>query len=631
MLSRPALPPPTQRYISDARAKHGQNVSSISTEDQGEGESATTCLGSVTKSCADATKSCAVSLDRCLSCAGLRTALADAVSPTELPGLYLPRDVNVKAVGNFFELDYGLASYNFKENINTIIGALSLHRLVGQPWAPSTFVTAQNSVIEHSLKLPQEEAARLGKEIIWGYGADFPTDRLVGELYSTTLFARLLEYDTGPQEYVLDTTGNAASQPDWARSLLKLLDPTKYMHLRLSFRACVVGSRLSLLPSSAEIIEDGTVTETIAAAAGSRWQQVLTAAVTASYFCFQNLHAAMHWMTATTASAMMMSLPVAFGWRCVGRCTNSLASGLVPLVQALSANVFFKVAEVRVLLWSGDNGVLSGTGEAATSVFCVTSSSGVQATAATIVAELAAATAGGTEAYMSGFVLPAGAPKEHASLFVPGVQEEIAASFAFGAAVDKAAASSNEREAIEMQLASAYQRLADGGVYDALATSFGATLACACVAGGAFHSQSLLTKIGYTPLVSSRGTRVLPTEFDAAQTFAMGIVYGTTNEFDERLQARTARTLALSMPRVPFPSPPASHRSRQFADIAHVNSRSIFAEAAKAFSVEANAIRTKMLADYVEEPSTTGVQPTYYYPKVDAVKLNFINTMTTYI
>ena len=30
--------------------------------------------------------------------AGLRTALADAVSPTELPGLYLPRDVNVKAV-----------------------------------------------------------------------------------------------------------------------------------------------------------------------------------------------------------------------------------------------------------------------------------------------------------------------------------------------------------------------------------------------------------------------------------------------------------------------------------------------------------------------------------------------------
>ena len=47
--------------------------------------------------------------------------------------------------------------------------------------------------------------------------------------------------------------------------------------------------------------------------------------------------------------------------------------------------------------------------------------------------------------------------------------------------------------------------------------------------------------------------------------------------------------------------------------------------------MEANAIRTKMLADYVEEPSTTGVQPTYYYPKADAVKLNFINTMTTSI
>lgn len=520
----------------------------------------------------------------------------NAVKKSTIPNLATTRHVILKVVENAF----GLLGYNFSETVELVKFISSLGVLKNQPLDGNTYLALQNSVIAFST--PHEksyddilknwknaEPIEKGPRVIYGYGAEFPSDEIVGQLYVTTMLSWLLNYDQASGQYVLNhTTDN--NENEICSSLCGALNDKKYHKTKMYFEAeetdadfnTASGKQLKLKPVKVEVWENGKVTQTVNAG-DDGWQALVTATVTVSFYVFEVFHASMHLMTAACVTAFMLTVP-------------SFADDVFGLINKLAINVFLKQEEALVLLVETDGVFLTGNPFDAKGKI-------VRDNVYEVLNSLVKASQldkNPMEAFMNNFVLPMGCPDGHKEYFAPGMQNELAAAIDYSNRLNSIFEGHEKQPEFAKDLKRNLKKIGLNGFMDPL-DNLGNLILCANATGGVFHSQTMLTKVGLTPLVSPFNTKKKQAKADAKYLKYVTDLVGTINEFDY---------------------------DEEFGDF-ELESSNPFYPAAQELEKAAKDIRKKMAEDY--SGSKNPVQPFCYFDESVAKELGYGNTSTTYV
>ena len=521
---------------------------------------------------------------------------SNAVSKSTIPNLATTRHVILKVVENVF----GLLSYNFTETVELVefIGKLGVFK--NQPLDGNTYLALQNAVIAFSTPYEKKydevlkdwknaQPIAKGPRVIYGYGADFPSDEAVGQLYVTTMLSWLLNYDEASGQYVLNQTTHE-NENEICSSLCGALNDKKYYKTKMYFDAEEVdadfntasGKQLKLTPVKIEAWENGEVTQTVKAGEDG-WQMMVTASVTLSFYVFEVVHASMHLMTGACVTAFLLTVP-------------SFADDVFPLINKLAINVFLKQEEALVLLVE-TNGVFL-TGKPFDAKGKIVRENCYQVLNALV--QASQLDQNPMDAFMSNFVLPKGCPDGHKEHFAPGMRSELAAAIDYSNQVNSIFESHEKKGDFTKDLKRNLKKIGLNGFMDPL-DNLGNLLLCANATGGVFHSQTMLTKIGLTPLVSPFSTKKKQTKADSGYLKYITDLVGTINEFDY---------------------------DEQFGDF-EIESNNPFYPAAQELEKAAKNIRKKMAEDY--NGSKNPIQPFCYFDEAVAKELGYGNTSTTYV
>lgn len=204
-------------------------------------------------------------------------------------------------------------------------------------------------------------------------------------------------------------------------------------------------------------------------------------------------------MSATCATGLLSSVPF---W-----------NDAHDLIDPLVANVYFTQAEVFALLWGG-NGLMVGqpseigyaADPPATYVACSNTMAEIARVSGLVAGKGAKTNQEAVDEIMKAFVLPGGdpIPASDEAVFAPGTRAEIEALVEFASNVDETFKANPSYEGTVRRLEESYAAQSpgsEGGRLTGLG-SLGATVAGVGLAGGVFHSQTMLTKVFFTPLVS---------------------------------------------------------------------------------------------------------------------------------
>lgn len=520
----------------------------------------------------------------------------NSVKKSTIPNLATTRHVILKVIENAF----GLLGYNFSETVELVKFIGKLGTLKNQPLDGNTYLAIQNSVIAFSTPYEKKyddilddwkNASEIpkGPRVIYGYGPTFPSDEIVGQLYVTTMLSWLLNYDEASGQYVLNhTTDN--NENEICSSLCGALSDKKYHKTKMYFDPeetdadfnTASGKQLKLKPVKIEVWENGKVTQTVNAG-DDGWQELVTATVTISFYVFEVVHASMHLMTAACVTAFLLTVP-------------SFADDVFPLINKLAINVFLKQEEALVLLVETDGVFLTGKPFDAKGKI-------VRENCYVVLNTLVKASQldqNPLEAFMSKFVLPIGCPDGHKDYFAPGMQSELAAAVDYSNQLNSIFQGHEKQPDFTKDLKRNLKKIGLNGFMDPL-DNLGNLILCANATGGVFHSQTMLTKIGLTPLVSPFNTKKKQAKADAAYLKYITDLVGTINEFDY---------------------------DEEFGDF-EMESSNPFYPAAKELDTAAKNIRKKMVEDY--SGSKNPVQPFCYFDTDTAKELGYGNTSTTYV
>eukprot|EP00035_Acanthoeca_spectabilis_P011293 m.198646 g.198646 ORF g.198646 m.198646 type:complete len:563 (-) comp15299_c0_seq1:3515-5203(-) len=532
---------------------------------------------------------------------------------------------------------------NLGHNVTTLKRLITLKIQSGRlELNQNTWLELQRLVLEHSTEFKDEaEQDARGPEIIWGYGQEFPSDAVVGDLFAKTALARMLQYNPHDNTYTLDLkVGDAADpelsppgshgQPGWMRTLLQALSQDMYAGVKVTF-AVVEGSERGLVPVQAQFTQNYVMTnraEREAAPKAGRqppakvfakvddespafgpeakedWEHAMMAAVTTAMFLFENLHACLHIMCATGGAALWSATPY----------FNDARGLAIPLKK----NVFFTQDQVYDELWHPTHGVLVGElgDDKSEHLGYASRSTDVYQACNDLIIEMAVLAGrvvtdgpeAATAAIMQDLVLPNGVPEADAAMFAPGTLGEVAALATFGHAVEQASQAEGNTSMLR-KLKEQYRRMGNGAGQDkdvlAPMATVGATVAGVGIAGGVLHSQTMLTRVFFTPLVNVHGTKDKRTGFlTKADIDVLSLVFGTVANFNE------------------------DHTFGEFPDIGKSNR---YRPAVDQFRTTIDALRGNLLAAHNAAKPASGVAPIYYHPSEEAIRLGYHNTSTTYV